>query len=55
MDEREIINNFLNGAIKEIDEEVVKCVESSYQKGEDYDKETLDDLIYQKRLLGCYL
>lgn len=55
MDKKEIINEFLINAIKNIDCELIKYLDECYQKDEKFDEETIKDLIYQKRLLGCYL
>lgn len=55
MDKREIINEFLTNAIKEIDCSLIQYLDNCYQKGEKFDEEVINDLIYQKRLLECYL
>ncbi len=55
MNEKEIIDKFLNNAIKDINENIIAALDEDYKNGKGYDKEALDDLINQKRILECYL
>lgn len=55
MDKKEIINEFLCNAIKQLENEMVLHIDMCYQDDLPYDKETLDALNYEKRLLMSYL